>query len=83
MHGSAPDIAGQGKANPLAMLLSFAMSLRYSFDMGDEADLLEQAAQAVLKSGKRTLDIMSPGCQALSTAQMGDALLVELDKLSA
>ena len=83
VHGSAPDIAGQGKANPLAMLLSFAMSLRYSFDMGDEADLLEQAAQAVLKSGKRTLDIMSPGCQALSTAQMGDALLAELDKLSA
>lgn len=83
VHGSAPDIAGEGKANPLAMLLSFAMALRYSFDLGDDADLIEQAAQAVLSSGKRTLDIMSDGCEAISTAQMGDAVVLELEKLSA
>jgi len=82
VHGSAPDIAGEGKANPLAMLLSFAMTLRYSFGLGDDADLLEQAAQAVLSDGKRTLDIMSDGCEAVSTSQMGDALVGALDRLS-
>lgn len=83
VHGSAPDIAGQGKANPLAMLLSFAMALRYSFDLGDDADLIENAAQAVLSTGKRTLDIMSEGCDAISTGQMGDAIVAELDKQAA
>ena len=83
VHGSAPDIAGEGKANPLAMLLSFAMALRYSFDLGEDADLIENAAQAVLSSGKRTLDIMSDGCEAVSTEQMGDAILAELDKMAA
>ncbi|NMM44608.1 3-isopropylmalate dehydrogenase [Rhodospirillaceae bacterium KN72] len=83
VHGSAPDIAGQGKANPMAMLLSFAMALRYSFDLGDDADLVEQAAQAVLSTGKRTLDIMSAGCEAISTSQMGDAVIAELDKRAA
>jgi 3-isopropylmalate dehydrogenase len=83
VHGSAPDIAGQGKANPLAMLLSFAMALRYSFDLGEDADLLEAAAQAVLATGKRTPDIMSDGCEAVSTEQMGDALIAELDKRAA
>ncbi|WP_421876853.1 3-isopropylmalate dehydrogenase [Pacificispira sp.] len=83
VHGSAPDIAGQGKANPMAMLLSFAMALRYSFDLGDDADLVERAAQEVLNTGKRTLDIMTPGCQAVSTGQMGDAVVAELDKLAA
>lgn len=83
VHGSAPDIAGEGKANPLAMLLSFAMTLRYSFDLGDDADLIEQAAQNLLSQKKRTADISSAGCDILSTAQMGDALVGELDKLAA
>ena len=83
VHGSAPDIAGQGMANPLAMLLSFAMTLRYSFDLGADADLIERAAQNVLASGKRTRDIMTDGAEAVSTAQMGDAVVAELDKLTA
>jgi 3-isopropylmalate dehydrogenase len=83
IHGSAPDIAGKGIANPLAMLLSFAMMLRYSFDLADEADLIERAAKAVLGRGIRTADIMQPGCTKVSTAEMGDALLKELDKLAA
>ena len=83
VHGSAPDIAGAGKANPLAMLLSFAMALRYSFDLGDDADLIERAAQNLLSRKKRTAAIASDGCDILSTAQMGDALVAELDKLAA
>jgi 3-isopropylmalate dehydrogenase len=79
VHGSAPDIAGQGIANPLACLLSFAMCLRYSFDMGSEADLLEGAIQKVLNSGKRTGDIMQPGATKVSTSGMGDAVLAALD----
>ncbi len=80
VHGSAPDIAGQGKANPIAMLLSFAMCLRYSFDLNDEADLVEAAAKKVLDKGLRTGDIMQPGKTLVSTKAMGDALLAELDK---
>ncbi len=83
VHGSAPDIAGQGQANPLATLLSFAMMLRYSFDLGDDADLIEQAVKTTLASGKRTGDIMTPGCEQVSTEAMGDALLAEMDKLAA
>ncbi len=83
VHGSAPDIAGQGMANPLAMLLSFAMTLRYSFDLQEDADLLEQAAQAVLSRGIRTGDIMAAGAEKVSTAQMGDAVCEELDKRAA
>ena len=83
VHGSAPDIAGQSLANPLATLLSFAMSLRYTYDLADDAELIEQAVQKVLASGKRTADIMSPGATRLSTDQMGDALLAELDKMAA
>ena len=83
VHGSAPDIAGQGKANPLATLLSFAMMLRYSFDLGDEADLVERAVDRVLASGKRTGDIAAPGAEVLSTDQMGDVLLRELEVLAA
>jgi 3-isopropylmalate dehydrogenase len=83
VHGTAPDIAGQGKANPLATLLSFAMMLRYSFDLGGDADLVETAVKNVLDAGKRTADIASPGCETLSTSAMGDALLAELDKLAA
>ncbi|HRY25135.1 MAG: 3-isopropylmalate dehydrogenase [Geminicoccaceae bacterium] len=79
VHGSAPDIAGQGKANPLAMLLSFAMMLRYSFDLGAEADRVEKAIGAVLDKGYRTADIMQPGMREISTTAMGQAVLDELD----
>lgn len=82
VHGSAPDIAGQNKANPIAMLLSYAMMLRYSFDLGQHADLVEQAVKNVLNSGVRTPDIMGPGTAKVSTSTMGDALLRELDKLN-
>ena len=83
VHGSAPDIAGQGKANPLAMIQSYAMMLRYSFDMGEDADLVEQAVRNVLDSGLRTGDIMQDGKQLVSCAQMGEAITAELDKLAA
>jgi 3-isopropylmalate dehydrogenase len=78
VHGSAPDIAGKGLANPLAMILSFAMMLRYSFDEPEEADLLETAVERVLAAGKRTRDLMSPGFTEVSTAEMGTALVYEL-----
>ncbi|MEM7679904.1 MAG: 3-isopropylmalate dehydrogenase [Pseudomonadota bacterium] len=80
VHGSAPDIAGQGKANPLATILSFAMCLRYSFEAGDVADKIEQSVQAVLNSGTRTPDIMADGCSEVSTSTMGDTLILELNK---
>jgi 3-isopropylmalate dehydrogenase len=80
VHGSAPDIAGQGKANPIACILSFAMALRYSFDQGTEADRLEAAIETVLADGARTADLMGPeGGVPLSTTQMGDAILTALD----
>ncbi|MFD1911794.1 3-isopropylmalate dehydrogenase [Halodurantibacterium flavum] len=80
VHGSAPDIAGQGKANPIACILSFAMALRYSFDLGAEADRLEGAVQAVLADGVRTADLMqAEGGSPVSTTQMGDAILAKLD----
>ncbi|KFI30493.1 3-isopropylmalate dehydrogenase [Haematobacter massiliensis] len=76
VHGSAPDIAGQGKANPIACILSFAMALRYSFDRGAEADRLERAVEKVLADGDRTADLMQAGDRApLSTSQMGDAIV--------
>ena len=75
VHGSAPDIAGQGKANPLATILSFAMTLRYSLNLGTEADLIEQAVQDVLASGQRTPDIMADDCTQISTDEMGTALI--------
>ncbi len=78
VHGSAPDIAGQGKANPLATILSFAMALRYSLDCGAQADKIEQAVQALLTKGIRTPDIMANGCTEVNTSQMGDALIKEL-----
>ncbi len=78
VHGSAPDIAGQGKANPLATILSFAMCLRYSFDQGDLADKIEAAVQTVLNNGTRTPDIMADGCTQVSTSEMGDALIKQL-----
>ena len=75
VHGSAPDIAGQGIANPIAMIASFAMCLRYSFNMVAEADRLEKAISDVLDSGLRTGDIMSDGCTKVTTSEMGDAVL--------
>ncbi len=83
VHGSAPDIAGQNKANPIASIMSFAMALRYSFDLGDEADLVEKAVENVLASGYRTGDIMQPGMTDVSTTGMGDAILAALDNLAA
>jgi 3-isopropylmalate dehydrogenase len=80
VHGSAPDIAGQDKANPLATLLSFAMMLRYSFDLAEDAELIERAVQDVLAAGKRTGDIAKQDQPVVSTSQMGDALLAALDK---
>ncbi len=80
VHGSAPDIAGKGMANPLAAILSFAMALRYSFDLPGEAEIIEQAVQAVLGAGIRTPDIAAPGTTTVSTQAMTDALLKELDK---
>jgi 3-isopropylmalate dehydrogenase len=83
VHGSAPDIADKGLANPIAMLSSFGMALRYSFDMGALADELDAAIAAVLASGLRTADIKSEETTAASTTEMGDAILVELQKLHA
>ena len=79
VHGSAPDIAGQGKANPIACILSFAMALRYSFDAGEEASRLEKAVEAVLADGLRTADLMGPdGGTPVSTTEMGDAIVAKL-----
>ncbi|MBN8874031.1 MAG: 3-isopropylmalate dehydrogenase [Rhodospirillales bacterium] len=83
IHGSAPDIAGKGIANPLAQVLSFAMLLRYSFGMEEDAALIEKGCVNVLKSGLRTADIMAPGTARVGTSVMGEALLRELDKLNA
>src|SRR5471032_1817378 len=81
VHGSAPDIAGQGLANPIAMIASFGMALRYSFELGDLADKIDAAIAAVLASGLRTADIKSEGTIAASTTQMGEAILKELQTL--
>ncbi len=78
VHGSAPDIAGLGKANPLATILSFAMCLRYSLDQTDLADTIENAVKTVLSKGHRTADIMADDCTEISTSAMGDALLETL-----
>jgi len=82
VHGSAPDIAGQGIANPVAMLASFAMALRYSFDLGKEADMLEKAIANVFDKGFRTADVWTEGTEKLGTTAMGDAVLKELDQLA-
>ncbi len=82
VHGSAPDIAGQGIANPIAMIASFAMLLRYSFNMIDEANMVEKAIANVLDQGKRTGDIWSEGDEKVTTAEMGDAILAEVQALS-
>ena len=80
VHGSAPDIAGKGVANPLACILSFAMMLRYSFDLAEEADLVEKAVADALAAGARTADILQPGTARISTREMGDTILRELEK---
>jgi 3-isopropylmalate dehydrogenase len=82
VHGSAPDIAGKGLANPIAMIASFAMALRYSFDMGKEADLIEQAIAKVLDKGLRTADIKSEGTTVMNTRQMGEAIIAEVASLA-
>src|SRR3954463_15473379 len=82
VHGSAPDIAGKGAANPIAMIASFGMALRYSFDMGREADLIDQAIIATLDKGLRTADIKSDGYKLVSTKEMGEAIVGELEKLA-
>ncbi len=80
VHGSAPDITGKGLANPSACILSFAMALRYSFDLGAEADRLEAAVERVLADGVRTADLLqSDGQKPASTSQMGDAIVAALD----
>jgi len=82
VHGSAPDIAGKGIANPLGSILSVAMMLRLTLDRPDDADLLEKAVGIALASGARTADIAEGGAKKLSTSQMGDAVLAALDKVA-
>jgi 3-isopropylmalate dehydrogenase len=84
VHGTAPDIAGQGVANPLAAILSAELMLRHSFDEAAAADRINRAVKQALAEGLRTPDIWSPGCRKVSTAEMGDAvaaaLIVEADR---
>src|SRR5205085_6159277 len=82
VHGTAPDIAGKGIANPIAMIASFGMCLRYSFGMVREADFLEQAIAGVLAEGLRTADIMSPDMVQVGTKEMGTAILDEFKALA-
>jgi len=82
VHGSAPDIAGQGIANPIAMIASFGMALRYSFNLGTQADMIDQAIAATLAKGLHTGDIKSEGSKVVSTAEMGSAILAELEQLA-
>jgi 3-isopropylmalate dehydrogenase len=83
VHGTAPDIAGKGQANPIAMLQSFSMMLRYSFDQSAAADLLDDAIGRVLAGGLRTADVMQDGMARVSTSTMGEAIVRELDKAAA
>jgi 3-isopropylmalate dehydrogenase len=78
VHGSAPDIAGKGLANPIAMITSFGMALRYSFGMGGEADRIDRAIAATLAKGLRTADIKSEGAKVVSTSEMGAAMIGEM-----
>ena len=82
-HGSAPDIAGENKANPLAMILSAAMMLRYDLDRADEAQLLEDAVEAVLDQGLRTADIKQDGdgCELVGCVEMGKAVAAQVESL--
>lgn len=82
IHGSAPDIAGLGRANPLATILSVAMLLRYTLSEGDAADLVDRSVQTALETGIRTPDIHSPGMVEVSTSQMGDAVVKAMEKVA-
>jgi 3-isopropylmalate dehydrogenase len=82
VHGSAPDISGKGIANPIAMIASFGMALRYSFDRGREADWIDQAIAAALDRGLRTADIAGAGTTTVGTKDMGEAILQELERLA-
>jgi 3-isopropylmalate dehydrogenase len=82
VHGSAPDIAGKGIANPLGSILSVAMMLRLTLNRPADADLLERAVKIALTEGARTADIAEPGARKLSTAEMGDAVLDALEKVA-
>ncbi|MGE3067181.1 MAG: 3-isopropylmalate dehydrogenase, partial [Hyphomicrobiaceae bacterium] len=82
VHGSAPDIAGQGLANPIAAIASAGMALRYSFDMAREADLIDKAIANVLGQGLRTADIMQPNMRRVGTSEMGKAIVEEIAKLA-
>ena len=78
IHGSAPDIAGQNKANPIGTILSAAMMLKYSFDLDEEAAAIEAAVHKALDAGLRTGDMMAEGCTPVSCSEMGDAILKKL-----
>ena len=79
VHGSAPDIAGQGIANPIACILSFAMALRYSFDLGETADMIESSVNAALADGLRTPDLMTvEGGTKVGTTEMTDAIIAKM-----
>jgi 3-isopropylmalate dehydrogenase len=82
VHGSAPDIAGKGIADPIATIASFAMCLRYSFDLPKMADAIERAISTVLDQGYRTGDIKQDGCRTVGTREMGDAILSVLGRSS-
>ena len=82
IHGSAPDIAGQDKANPIATILSFGMALELALDRKDDAALLESAVVSAIAAGYRTPDIVEPGSKVVSTTQMADAIIVELDRMT-
>ena len=79
VHGTAPDIAGRGIANPIAAILSAAMLLRYSLDLGEHADRVERAVTRTLEAGRRTADIAQPGEKVIGTREMGDAIVRELE----
>jgi 3-isopropylmalate dehydrogenase len=79
VHGTAPDIAGRGIANPIAAILSAAMLLRYSLDLGEHADRVERAVTRALEAGRRTADIAQPGEKVIGTREMGDAIVRELE----
>jgi 3-isopropylmalate dehydrogenase len=83
VHGSAPDIAGKGLANPIAMIGSLGMALRYSFALGEAADWIEQAIANVLAQGLRTADLGGGGAKTVGTAAMGEAIVAELEKIAA
>jgi 3-isopropylmalate dehydrogenase len=82
VHGSAPDIAGKGLANPIAAIASYGMALRYSYGLAKEADVIDKAIAGALSRGYRTTDIMQPNMRKVGTAEMGNAILEEIEKLT-